>query len=431
MNISIIGLGYVGYTITACLSKKNKLFCVDIDNNKIELLKKGESPIFEPGIDELLIDGNNRGNIIATKDIKYAILNSDVTFITVGTPSKEDGNLDVSQIYEISKNIGEIIKFKKDFHTIIIRSTTPPGTNEIVSGIIEKTSGKNRDFDFAVVSNPEFLREGSAIDDFNNPEIILIGTNSDIAKNKLKELYCDINAEFIFTDINVVEIIKYVNNSYHALKVCFANEIGNICQSLNIDGNKVMEIFCKDKKLNISTYYFKPGFAYGGSCLPKDLEALKTLSIQNNINSHIINSIYNSNNQQINYGIKLIESFNSKNIGILGGLSFKSNTDDLRYSPILEVIKELQNKKYNINVYDKFLKVNNNYINKINVFINTSSLNFKNDINDLINSSDIIVLSNKEKDYNSLCNLFPKKSFIDLCGQFADSNYPNVYSLCK
>lgn len=428
MNLSIVGLGYVGCTMVACLSDKNKIIGVDIDQNKIQTLTKGQSPFFEQKIDRLIKEGLNKGNIIATDDLKYAILNSDITFLTIGTPGLNDGNLDVSQIYEVSKKIGTYIKQKNDFHIIVIRSTTPPKTNEAITKLIEENSCKTRDTDFAVVTNPEFLREGTAVNDFYNPGIILVGSTSDIAINKLKELYSDINAEFIATDIEVAEIIKYINNSYHALKVCFANEIGNICKSLNIDGNKVMEIFCKDKKLNISSYYFKPGFAFGGSCLSKDLKALKTLSNKNNVNSPIINSINESNNQQIKNGINLIKSFNSKNIGILG-LTFKSNTDDLRFSPILEIVKYLQDNTCNIFIYDKVLK--NKKIEINHLFNNKNVPVFKKEIKDLIAESDIVVISNKEDEYNSLCDQYPNKIFIDLCNQFSTENWPNVYSLSK
>ena len=431
MDISIIGLGYVGCTVSACLSGKNKVICVDIDSNKIQLLSNGKPTIYEPMVDELLKKAIDKGNIVATRDLKYAVLNSDISFITVGTPGKEDGSLDISQILEVSREIGTYIKEKTSFHIVVIRSTTVPGTNEMVTKIVEEASGKTRDVDFAVVSNPEFLREGSAVYDFFNPEIVLVGTNSDIAKKKLKDLYSDINAEYIATDVDTVEIMKYVNNSYHALKVCFANEIGNICKSLNIDGNKVMDIFCKDKKLNISPYYFKPGFAFGGSCLPKDLEALRTLSQNKGINAPILNSICISNKQHIEYGKKLIESFGSKNIGILG-LTFKSNTNDLRFSPILEVIKDLQNKKCNICVYDKVLKKDDELIKTNSLLnLNENRVTFKEEVDDLINSSEVIVISNKEKEYDIMCSQYPNKIFVDLCGQFTDYDYSNVYSLSK
>lgn len=431
MRISIIGLGYVGYTIAACLSNKNNVICVDVDNNKVELLSKGKSTIFEPGLEELLKEGINKKNIVPTTDLKYAILNSDITFVTVGTPGKEDGNLDMSQIYEVCTKIGEYIELKNSFHIIVIKSTTVPGTNEKVSKIIENASGKTKDKDFSVVTNPEFLREGNAIYDFNNPEIILVGTNNTIAKNTLKQLYSNINAEFIDTDINIAEIIKFVNNSYHALKVCFANEIGYICKSLNINGDKVMEIFNKDKKLNLSSNYFKPGFAYGGSCLPKDLNALKTLANKNGITPPIISSIDDSNKKQIEYGIKLIESFNSKNIGFLG-LTFKNNTNDFRFSPVLEVIKTLQNNLYNIYVYDKVLKNENDYLKITNLLnINTNIIFLKNNINKLINSCDVIIISNNEKEFDIICDHYPNKVFIDLCGKFVNCNYTNVYSLSK
>ncbi len=424
-NISIIGLGYVGCVNMACLSNFGyKIIGVDKDINKVNLINKGIATIIEKDVDKLIEESYKNNLISATCDIQYALNNSNLTIITVGTPLNENNELDLSQIYDIAKEVGKVLKDKQEFHTIAIRSTTKPGTVLKVINIIEKYSLKKHNVDFCVVNNPEFLREGSAVNDFLNPPYTLIGTDNKKIENLLKKLYENVNGEIIFTNIEETEIIKYINNSYHALKIVFANEVGNICKSLNLDSHKVMEIFCKDKILNISPYYFKPGFAYGGSCLPKDLRALKTISKENGLKTPIIDNIDKSNNIQIKNAINIIKKYNKKNIIILG-LSFKSGTDDLRYSPIIEVINKLIKEKYNIKIYDKLVykSVTNNINNKkeYNYLYNLLTNNLNS-----INDSDIIIITNKDKDYNKILTKYNNKIIIDLVNQI-DKEYDGIY----
>ncbi len=299
MNISIFGLGYVGCVSLGCLAQNgHNVIGIDIIDSKINLINNGKPTIIEKDIDKIIYEQWKKGKISATRDYRNAVNDTDISIICVGTPSTDEGNLNLNFVYEVSKQIAEGIKKKSNFHVVVIRSTVLPGTNKKVGENLENFSGKKRNIDFAVVSNPEFLREGTAVSDYYNPSITVLGSNNKNAIETMKRVYKEINAPVAVTDIEVAEIIKYVNNSYHALKISFSNEIGNICKKLNIDSHKVMELFCKDTHLNISTNYFKPGFAYGGSCLPKDLKGLKTLAHDFYLNSPILESIELSNENQ-------------------------------------------------------------------------------------------------------------------------------------
>ena len=430
MRISIFGLGYVGCINMASFAKiVNHVIGYDIDQNKINLINKGQATIIEKDADKYIKEAFKNNLIESTNDYKYAILNSDISFISVDTPTTKSGNLNLKNIYDIASKIGSVLKEKNSFHIIAIRSTVLPGTNNEVGKIISKLSGKVRNKDFAVVSNPEFLREGSAFEDFFNPPFTIVGTDNDNAKIIFEKLYKGVKGEFIYTDIKVAEIMKYINNTYHALKVVFANEVGNICKGLNINSHEVMDIFCKDKILNISPYYFKPGFAYGGSCLPKDTKALKTLAKDLSIETPIINSIELSNNIQINNAINIIKNKNEKNIGILG-LSFKSGTDDLRNSSIINVIESLIADGCIISIYDEkvFLSIKNN-INSVYIKNNFEYLCnlVTNNLDDVINKSNILVIANKEKEFIDIPNKYPNKIIIDLVGQFNNINYDGIY----
>lgn len=279
MKISIFGLGYVGCVGAACMARLgHHVIGTDVSEKKVALIQQGRATIVEAEIDEYIREAFESERLEGTTDAAYAVRHSEISFISVGTPSSPNGHLNLSYIFEAARQIGEALADKREFHIVVIRSTVLPGTNAKVGQIIEEASGKKRGEHFTVVSNPEFLREGTAVKDYLHPPLTLIGCDHPEAERKMRELYKDIPGEFISTDIEVAEIMKYVNNTYHGLKIVFANEVGNICKALGIDSHKVMEIFCKDQQLNISPYYFKPGFAYGGSCLPKDSRAFVTLA---------------------------------------------------------------------------------------------------------------------------------------------------------
>ncbi len=431
MNISVFGLGYVGCVSIGCLANNgHNLIGVDVNEIKIDLINIGKPTIVEKDIDEIIDSNFKKGRIRATHDFSDAVLNSDVSIICVGTPSSNEGHLDLSYIFKTAEQIGQVLKNKEGFHTIAIRSTVLPGTNEKYGQILSDISGKKRNVDFAIVSNPEFLREGTAVEDYYNPPVTVLGSDSEKGIEIMKSLYKDLNGPIEKTEIKVAEIIKYVNNSFHALKITFANEVGNICKRLNIDSHDVMRLFCMDKKLNISSYYFKPGFAYGGSCLPKDLRALHTLSHDLYLDTPVINSIEKSNNIQKEITQKLIESQGKRKILILG-ISFKPGTDDLRYSPIVDVIQGLIGKGYEVKIID-----NNVQISKI-IGKNKSYIMEKlphiaklltTEINMAISWAEIIILTNKEESFKGLI-FSDEKVLIDLTRFEEYRNHPNYNGL--
>lgn len=353
MNISIFGLGYVGCVGMGCLAKQgHTIVGVDVSDEKIRLINEGKPTIVEQDVDELISDAHQKGLIKATKDYVDAVATTDVSFICVGTPSARNGHLDLQHIFLTAENIGTALAKKEGFHVVVIRSTVFPGTNEKVGKIIAEVSKKEVNKDFAIVSNPEFLREGTAVKDYLNPPLTVIGSECEQAISVMKEIYSFSSAPIEIVSIGVAEMIKYVNNSYHALKVVFANEVGSICKEIGVDSHEVMRIFCMDKQLNISPYYFRPGFAYGGSCLPKDLKGLRTLAHDLYLDTPVLNSIEDSNTLLIENEIKKIEAIGKRKIGVLG-LSFKAGTDDMRNSPIIQVIESLYGKGYDVRIFDK------------------------------------------------------------------------------
>ncbi len=430
MNISIFGLGYVGCVGAACLAKLgHHVIGIDVSENKVNLINQGKPTIIEADIDELINDGHSKGLIEATIDYHYAVNNSEISFIVVGTPSTKEGHLNLNYIYSVADQIGDALKNKDGFHIVAIRSTVLPGTNQKVGEIIAKASGKERGKDFTVVSNPEFLREGTAVKDYMEPPLTLVGTDSDFAEAKFRELYKDIPGEFICTEIKVAEMMKYVNNTFHALKIVFGNEVGNICKALDIDSHKVMEIFCRDKQLNISPYYFKPGFAYGGSCLPKDSKALRTLAHDLYVDVPVMNSIDSSNEIQKRIAIDIIESKGRRKVGILG-LSFKAGTDDLRNSPIVDVAEVLYGKGYDIHIYDKNVKISQ--LTGTNADFIAAKLPhlhqiITDDLDEVCSECDVLVITNKEKEFDEIPNKYSHKYIVDLVRQFKELDYDGNY----
>ena len=432
MNISIFGLGYVGCVSLGCLAKNGfNVIGVDINQNKIDLINSGKPTIIEKDIDGIIAEAFSEGKVSATKEYSDAVMQSSVSIICVGTPSTKEGHLNLDYIYQTAKEIGEALRHKNSFHVVAIRSTVLPGTNSEVSRIIEKTSGKKVNHDFGVVSNPEFLREGSAVSDYYNPAVTVLGGEDAKSLKIMASIYKDVNAPIQTVEVKEAELIKYINNAFHALKITFANEVGNICKKLSIDSHKVMELFGMDDKLNISTYYFKPGFAYGGSCLPKDLKGLKTLAHDNYLSSPVIESIEKSNSIQKNNAIDLINNLGSKNVGILG-LSFKAGTDDLRYSPIVEVSEYFLGKGYKLKIYDRNVKLsrltgtNKDFIEE---HIPHLADLITDDVDEVIQSSDIIVINHKLKEFTGIVEKYPNKRFIDLAriiDQKSEGNYEGI-----
>lgn len=433
MNISIFGLGYVGCVSLGCLAQNgHKVIGVDVNQNKIDLINQGKPTIIEAEIERIINEQYLSGNIYATLDSDEAVANSEISIIAVGTPSSEKGHLNLQYIFNVAELIGHALVSKSEFHIVALRSTVMPGTCDKIADIIEKSSGKKRNESFAVVDNPEFLREGTAVKDYYNPPLTLIGSDNKVAANKVAQLYSQLPAEIIITDLKVAEIMKYVNNTFHALKISFANEVGNICSEIGIDSHEVMDIFCKDKQLNISPYYFKPGFAYGGSCLPKDLKGLQTLAHDLYVDVPVIDSIDKTNEIQIARATKIIYRFWNKKLGFLG-LSFKEGTDDLRNSPAVRVIESLLGKGADITVYDKNVNTtlltgtNKDYVD---ARIPHLSKLLTNNLDELIKNSDVLIVNTKEKEFvEKLINVNDKIiiDFVRLSNDFIPkSNYTGI-----
>jgi GDP-mannose 6-dehydrogenase len=419
MRVSIFGLGYVGTVSAGCFAKDGHLVVgVDPVPAKVDLISKGMSPIVEAEIGEIIAEAVASGQLEVTGDPNQAIMKTDVSFVCVGTPSQTNGNLDLRYIRRICEQIGAALKNKTTRHTVIIRSTILPGTmHGVVIPILEEFSGKAAGTDFGVCHNPEFLREGSAVRDFNAPPMTVIGELDHASGSLLAQLYEMLDAPLIRTDLKTAEMVKYVNNSWHALKVGFANEIGNLSKALGVDGHQVMEIFCNDKKLNISTAYLMPGFAFGGSCLPKDLRALTYTAKLHDLELPVLTSILPSNEIQLSRGLKLIMEKGHKRIGVLG-FSFKAGTDDLRESPMIEVIERLLGKGYDLRIYDKNVKIaslvgaNRDFI--LNHVPHISRL-MVDHVDAILEHSQTIVIGNKDPDFSDVPNqLRDGQSIVDL-----------------
>ncbi|MGA7108788.1 MAG: nucleotide sugar dehydrogenase [Terracidiphilus sp.] len=358
MKISIFGLGYVGAVSAGCLAAEgHQVLGVDPVAEKVDLINRGNSPIVEAEINEIIEEAVRTGRLRATQDPAAAIHETELSFVCVGTPSQSNGNLDIRYIRRICEQIGTALRSKSDRHTVVIRSTILPGTmQKVVIPTLEEFSGKKAGEDFGVCNNPEFLREGSAVKDFRSPPKTVIGQLDQISGELLATLYENLQAPLIRTDLHTAEMIKYVDNSWHALKIGFANEIGNLCDSFGVDADAVMDIFCQDKKLNISPAYLKPGFAFGGSCLPKDLRALSYQAKMHDLQLPILSAVLPSNEMQIARGVKLVTDSGSSRVGVLG-FSFKAGTDDLRESPVIEVIERLIGKGYDLRIYDRNVNI--------------------------------------------------------------------------
>jgi GDP-mannose 6-dehydrogenase len=434
MRISIFGLGYVGCVSLGCLAMNgHEVIGIDVSEFKVDLINKGKPTILEKDIDNIIREGVEKGMISATGCAEEAVHNTELSIICVGTPSSPHGHLDLSYIYNTAEQIGKALKTKKSFHTVVIRSTVLPGTNQKFGEIMEAYAGKKRGESFSVVSNPEFLREGSAVKDYFHPSITVIGGDHDLALEKVASLYKCLNAPIEITNIKIAEVIKYVNNSYHALKIAFTNEVGNICKALSIDSHKVMELFCKDTRLNISTAYFKPGFAYGGSCLPKDLRGFITLGHDNYVCTPILGGIDNSNEHQKRMAYELVAKTGKRNICFLG-LSFKEGTDDLRYSPSVDLAEILIGKGYHITIYDenvrlsKLMGANKAFINEH--LPHLSDLITK-DLETAIKANDVVVINHKNLDVEPYYDLLKEKhAVIDLVRIEGIETLSNYQGLC-
>ncbi len=417
MRIAVFGLGYVGCISAACFAREgHQVIGVDVNEDKVNIINEGKSPIVEPGLDEAIQEAVSNGSLRATTDFGEAVKNADISLVAVGTPSEKSGRVLLDYVYRVAEQIGDAMKEIDHYHVFVIRSTVLPGTHEKCRAIIAERSGKVPGVDFGACSNPEFLREGSALKDFYAPPYTIIGEMDEKSGDYLAEIYKNIDAPLVRTDVKVAELVKYANNVFHALKVAFGNEIGTVCKAEGVDSHKLMEIFCMDDKLNLSPYYLKPGFAFGGSCLPKDVRAITYRAKERDLNLPLLNSLMPSNSIHVQRSIDMVLNLGKKKVGVLG-LSFKGNTDDLRESPMVDVVETLIGKGYDLRIYDrnvhlaKLFGANKEYINDRIPHI--SNLMMEN-IDDVIEHSDVLIIGNHSKEFGEkLKKLSGEKAVID------------------
>jgi GDP-mannose 6-dehydrogenase len=419
MNISVFGLGYVGSVSIGCLAALgHRVTGVDVNPTKVDLINAGRSPVVEADLGDLIQQGVKDGRIHATTQATEAVLASDLSLVCVGTPSSSNGDLNLEFVDRVCRDIGGALKSKSGFHMVVLRSTMLPGTTEEkIIPALEAASGKKAGRDFGVSFNPEFLREGTAVHDFHHPPFTLIGEHLGQGAEIASGVYQGVNAPLLVVPLKVAEMIKYVSNAFHALKIAFANEIGNICKQYEIDSHLVMDIFCKDEKLNISPYYLKPGFAFGGSCLPKDVRALLYQAHRKDLMVPVLEAILPSNDNQIRQGLRLIKQTGYKKVGVLG-FSFKAGTDDLRESPLVELIEILIGKGYEVKVFDENVNLarlqgaNRAYIEREIPHIATLMCK---SMEELLAGSQVIVIGNKAPEFTSIPQRTrPDQVIIDL-----------------
>lgn len=419
MKISVFGMGYVGVVAAGCMAADgHEVIGVDPNSTKVDLINRGVPPIVEKDIGEIVSAAVAKGLLRATQDVAEAVAGTEISLICVGTPSRLNGALDLSYVRKVCEEIGQAIKKKAGFHVVVARSTMLPGTmREVVIPTLEEASGKRAGVDFGVCNNPEFLREGTAVFDYRNPPKTVIGETDNRSGDVLASLYTGLSAPLVRTSVETAEMVKYTDNVWHALKVAFANEIGNVCKALKIDGHQVMEIFCKDTKLNLSPYYLKPGFAFGGSCLPKDVRALTYKARALDIDLPVLNAILPSNELQIQRGYDMVTATGKRRIGVLG-FSFKAGTDDLRESPVVEVIERLIGKGYDLRLYDKNVNLaaltgaNRDYI--LNHIPHMSRL-MVDTVDAVLDHAEVILVGNGAPEFrDALARIRPGQQVVDL-----------------
>ena len=353
MKISVFGLGYVGTVTAGCLARDgHTVLGCDIDPNKVELLRGGRSPIVEEGMDALIEGAVGSGRLGVTVDAVEALAGTEISFVCVGTPSQRNGSQDLTALRRLAAQLGEGLRGMDRWHTLVIRSTVTPGTvEEIVKPIVEQHAAKRAAIDFGLCFQPEFLREGSSIRDFDNPPFTVIGVDGPRSQGVLTDLFDPLPCETLATSIRTAEMLKYCCNAFHALKITFANEIGRVCQSTGVDSHEVMRLACLDTQLNISPAYLRPGAAFGGSCLPKDLRALLYLARQHDVDIPMLGQILPSNSLHIDHAVDFVLHSGRKSVGLIG-LSFKSGTDDLRESPLVAMAERFIGKGLELGIYD-------------------------------------------------------------------------------
>ncbi|HEX4779664.1 MAG TPA: nucleotide sugar dehydrogenase [Usitatibacter sp.] len=435
MKISVMGLGYVGAVAAGCLAKEgHEVIGVDPQQTKVDLINAGKTPIIEKDIGEIIRAESAARRLVATTDVKAAVMATDLSLVCVGTPSLGNGHIDLKYVRRVCEQIGEALR-EHPGHTVVMRSTLLPGSMKgVVIPALEAASGLKAGEDFGLAINPEFLREGTAVFDYFHPPKTVIGEVGKGAGDVLEKLYGHLPGPMIRTDYETAEMVKYADNSWHALKVAYANEIGNICKGLGIDSHKLMDIFCQDTKLNLSPYYLKPGFAFGGSCLPKDVRALSYKAKLMDVKVPIIDAILPSNDEQIERGIRAVTDKGSKKVGILG-FSFKAGTDDLRESPMVELVERLIGKGYDLRVYDSNVRIaaihgaNRDYI--LNHIPHISKLMVAS-IDEVLGHAETLVIGNGSPEFRDIpARISEHQQIVDLVRITSERSVTGVYDgLC-
>lgn len=396
MKISIFGLGYVGAVSLACLARDgHEVFGVDIDETKLGLIRSGKSPIIEDGILELMAEVVQSGRVSVTASAAEAIAETDLSFVCVGTPSLPNGDQNLEAMMRLAEQLGDALRDKNSIHTIVVRSTVQPGTTEgSILPVIEDRSGKKAGEGFHLCFQPEFLREGSSIKDYDDPPMTIVGSDGEYPSAQLKRIFGNLPCKFIDTDVRTAEMLKYACNAFHTLKINFANEIGRICQPLGADSHRVMALLCEDKQLNISPAYLRPGFAFGGSCLPKDLRALLHMAKRNDVEVPMLSGLLPSNRIHIEHALDLILRRQKRRVGVVG-LSFKSGTDDLRESPLVTLVENMIGKGLDLKIYDPEVQVSR-LIGANRVYIENAIPHIGNlmcnSVEDVVGDVDIVVV---------------------------------------
>jgi GDP-mannose 6-dehydrogenase len=419
VKVSIFGLGYVGCVSAGCLARLgHEVIGVDVNPSKVEALNEGRSPIVERGLSEVIADMRRAGRLQAVTEQDKAVEETELSIICVGTPSAENGGLDLSFVRRIATSIAASLKRIGRFHAVVLRSTVLPGTmeNEFIPAL-EAGSGKRAGVGFGAGYNPEFLREGSALGDFESPPYTVIAATDDRTRTMTRDLYRGIESPVVQVGFRSAEMLKYVSNTFHAIKVTFANEMGNICKSAGIDSHEVMELFCRDTKLNISPVYLRPGFAFGGSCLPKDLRAITDLARRYNLTTPLLNAVLESNQNQVEAALRLIDRTRKQRIGVLG-LTFKAGTDDIRESPVVKVVEALIGRGMKVKVHDENIDIarmvgaNREYLERNIPYL--SSI-IKPTVREVVEDSEVIVVGNNAQSHRAAIDLLrPDQIVIDL-----------------
>ena len=432
MKISVLGLGYVGTVVAGCLARAgHEVIGIDTELRKVELVNAGKSPIIEKEIGQIIAQQVEAGRLSASTEVTVAVQQSDLILVCVGTPSRSNGDIELRHVRRVCEQIGAALRTHSGAPVVAVRSTLLPGTmRELVIPTLEASSGRQAGSDFGVCVNPEFLREGTAVHDYLNPPKTVIGELTRASGNLLASLYAGLPAPLIRTDIDTAEMVKYADNAWHAVKVGFANEIGNLCKAVQVDSHRVMEIFCQDTKLNLSAYYLRPGFAFGGSCLPKDLRALLHKAKSLDVSLPILGAVLPSNELQIERAVQTVIDHGSRKVGILG-FSFKAGSDDLRNSPVVELTERLLGKGFELRVYDSNVRLasihgaNRDYI--LHRIPHISGL-MVSSIDEVLEHADTIVIGNAAPEFRDIPRrLGLRQTLIDLVRVSESRSASGVY----